>query len=219
MADHELLSCVFQAQGGGGTLSGDPLRHADLFFVHSVLVTPNKFRPVSVMNGTKFEHPHNVILVKVLKACLDIYDLHGGLETMREQGAHPPDIVAKFLQLSKALQNHVRTHFLLDFLSLTKAQIEKSEPARASAATPSQSSAARALGSCGPTDTHAVWVPQVAQLIDAAASERTLTSNEGVSHHVQVAQLIDATASENKDGLQGVRQQSHDRKALCRSRS
>jgi hypothetical protein len=108
--DQTLLDLLFQAQGGGrlaprrrGHASSDP----GLFFIHSVLVPPNKFRPVSVMNDTKYEHAHNVILVKVLKACLDIYDLRSSVHAMRAAGAAAPDIVAKYLQHCKALQNHV----------------------------------------------------------------------------------------------------------------
>lgn len=62
--DRELMNLMFQAQGamdGRECAAAD----ADMFFIHTVLVPPNKFRPVSEMDGATFEHPQNVIMSKV----------------------------------------------------------------------------------------------------------------------------------------------------------
>jgi hypothetical protein len=117
--DHALLALVFQAQGGAGlpARSGAPaggaavdvvLVHADIFFVQTLLVPPNKFRPMSMLNGTRYEHAHTVILGKVLKSCLDLADLHAGAAALRAAGADVPEVVAKYLGHTRALQNHVR---------------------------------------------------------------------------------------------------------------
>lgn len=49
---------------------------ADTFFINSLLVSPNRFRPFNEVNGMKTEHEHNVLYQKILKACLDIHDLY-----------------------------------------------------------------------------------------------------------------------------------------------
>jgi hypothetical protein len=128
--DHELLDLLYQAQGvygtgsqvgtarakkavqaealeNGANAAGTEVEAADMFFVRSVLVTPNKFRPFSVMAEIKYEHSQNVILVKVLKACLDIFDLHGAVQVLRASGGSVPDIVERYVALCRALQNHV----------------------------------------------------------------------------------------------------------------
>lgn len=106
--DHALLNLLFQAQGGAGRGARAGTNHAAMFFVRAVLVPPNKFRPFSVMNDVKYEHVHNVILVKVLKACLDIHDLHGAVAAARAAGGDAPDAVERFLGYCRAMQNHVR---------------------------------------------------------------------------------------------------------------
>lgn len=62
--DSELMNLLFQAQGA---VRGEQTTQAsaDMFFIRTVMVTPNKFRPVSHMDGVTFEHPQNVITVKV----------------------------------------------------------------------------------------------------------------------------------------------------------
>lgn len=66
--DGSLLSLVFQAQGAiEGKHSGSA--SADMFFIRTVAVPPTKFRPISEMQGSTFEHPQNVILCKVCGPC------------------------------------------------------------------------------------------------------------------------------------------------------
>ena len=134
LKDAALLSLVFQAQGGGALHLAAPQatpdgpqdpdnpsdaaqRHAiaasGMFITRTVLVLPNKTRPVSELNGEKYENSHNIILRKVLQACLDIADMHGNVEAMRAQGAAVGDIVQRYMQHVKALQSHVRCRCLL----------------------------------------------------------------------------------------------------------
>lgn len=47
----------------------------DMFFLQALLVSPNRFRPFNEIGGTQTEHEHNVLYVRILKACLDINDL------------------------------------------------------------------------------------------------------------------------------------------------
>jgi hypothetical protein len=140
--DHELLDLLYQAQGvhDAGRQAGKHATEtresgaeaaakgghaaADMFFVQSVLVAPNKFRPFSVMAEVKYEHTQNVILVKVLKACLDIFDLHGAVQAVRASGGSVPDIVDRYVSLCRALQNHVRSRtfcILLPWMLLDRA--------------------------------------------------------------------------------------------------
>jgi hypothetical protein len=52
---------------------------ADMFFLQSLLVSPNRFRPYNELNGMKMEHEHNVLYNKILSCCLDINDLRDKL--------------------------------------------------------------------------------------------------------------------------------------------
>jgi hypothetical protein len=52
---------------------------ADMFFLQSLLVSPNRFRPCNEINGIKMEHEHNVLFNKILSCCLDINDLRDKL--------------------------------------------------------------------------------------------------------------------------------------------
>ena len=128
--DHALLALIFQAQGGAHVkprvaTDGSPaaadgagdsdykraMAHADMFFLQTLLVAPNRFRPMSVLNDQKYEHVHNIVLGKVLKTCLDIADLHSMEQGLIAAGAYQGDMVAKYLGHCKLLQNHVRIPF------------------------------------------------------------------------------------------------------------
>lgn len=121
--DGDFLDLLFQCMGGGERDIAAPAKqaprcNADVFFIRSCLVPPNRFRPMSEMNGMKFQHSHNVILVKVLQSVLDLNDLESNTLKRRAQAAETEDTetvidpVQSFLRLTLALQNHVRFLFL-----------------------------------------------------------------------------------------------------------
>jgi DNA-directed RNA polymerase I subunit RPA1 len=47
----------------------------DIFYLHALLVPPNRFRPPSMVNGQMFENPTNTHLSNVLRRCGRIRDL------------------------------------------------------------------------------------------------------------------------------------------------
>eukprot|EP00892_Ulva_mutabilis_P000087 jgi/Ulvmu1/10079/UM006_0026.1 len=105
--DNDLLSLIFQAQGAmeGRRCSK---ANADMFFIRTLAVPPIKFRPVSELNGITFEHPQNVIMAKVLQACLDINDIQGKQQEQPEEEAQEAEgSVQLFLRANRELQNHV----------------------------------------------------------------------------------------------------------------
>ncbi|GFH21937.1 DNA-directed RNA polymerase subunit, partial [Haematococcus lacustris] len=46
-----------------------------MFFLRSLPVAPNKFRPPSMVGGEMFEHPQNLSLQRILTACLELSSL------------------------------------------------------------------------------------------------------------------------------------------------
>lgn len=57
-------------KGGGNTFSLHDLQSYDawkIFFMRNVIVTPNKFRPASIVGESMSEHPQNVHLKKIIE--------------------------------------------------------------------------------------------------------------------------------------------------------
>jgi hypothetical protein len=107
-----LLDLIYQSHGGGGghRRRGGGGDGAAMCFMRTVLVTPNKLRPVSEVGGAKYEHAHNVILGKVLAATLDLNDLaarRADLAASAPPGG--PDPAAQlFVRHTRDLQSAVR---------------------------------------------------------------------------------------------------------------
>ena len=108
--DGDLLDSLFQCMGGMFASDAKLRRlhcvNADLFFITTLLVPPNKFRPISVLGDQKYEHSHNTILSKALESVLAINDLNS-----KGTGPDAPtrkEMVQKHLQYCIDLQNHVR---------------------------------------------------------------------------------------------------------------
>lgn len=67
--DNSLISLLY---GSYNFKSCQYISRLEDFFIDVICVPPNKFRPVSHLNGKAFEHPQNVMLEEILK---EIYDI------------------------------------------------------------------------------------------------------------------------------------------------
>ncbi|GAX74019.1 hypothetical protein CEUSTIGMA_g1469.t1 [Chlamydomonas eustigma] len=77
-----------------------------MFFVRVLPVAPNKFRPPSKVGEEMFEHAQNVILSKILTACLDLTNLKD--PATDENGLGAPDLdLGRYVNLWLGLQNSV----------------------------------------------------------------------------------------------------------------
>ncbi|KFM27291.1 DNA-directed RNA polymerase I subunit rpa1 [Auxenochlorella protothecoides] len=86
------------------------------FFIQTVAVTPNRFRPISHVGEMVYEHPQNTMLVKVLNANLEIQRL--AAET--DQDGEPLDITdGRMLRTWLEMQNSVNA-----FIDSTTAENE-----------------------------------------------------------------------------------------------
>ena len=54
---------------------GIPAALADMFFMEAIAVTPTRFRPPAKVGDVFFEHPHNVLLAKILATAYQIRDV------------------------------------------------------------------------------------------------------------------------------------------------
>ena len=73
------------------------------FFLQTIPVAPNRFRPVNHVGDMVYEHPQNTILVKILNANLDIVGL--SKETENTEISNPQIRLSQSLRLWLNLQN------------------------------------------------------------------------------------------------------------------
>ncbi|KAF5840614.1 hypothetical protein DUNSADRAFT_16129 [Dunaliella salina] len=98
-----------------------------MFFVHTLPVVPNKFRPPSKVGEDMFEHPQNVSLQRILTACLD-------MSSAEQTAARPEDLqnVAQ-PELVKAMEMGRKINTWLQLQDAVAALMDSTLSERASA--------------------------------------------------------------------------------------
>eukprot|EP00798_Chlamydomonas_sp_ICE-L_P025175 gene25175-10810_t len=116
-----LLSLIYAAEVGGGlrpgqgpTISGLKTAAANsradtykMFFLRVLPISPNKFRPPSMVGSESFMHEQNTILSKLLELCLDIQTVN--LKDASEEGGVPKQELAlgRYINLWLQMQDKV----------------------------------------------------------------------------------------------------------------
>lgn len=82
-----ICALIYGRHGPFAPLSVDKLSFAsaDMFFMEVIPVTPTRFRPPAKMNDVLFEHPHNILLSKILNTCYRLRDLNDDLKQASDQ--------------------------------------------------------------------------------------------------------------------------------------
>lgn len=84
-----MCSLLFGRHGHFSPLTADglSLASADIFFMDCLLLPPTRFRPVSKLGDTSFEHPQNVMLTNILNTSYRLRDLNNDVKALIEQEA------------------------------------------------------------------------------------------------------------------------------------
>ncbi|XP_024394449.1 DNA-directed RNA polymerase I subunit 1 [Physcomitrium patens] len=91
--------------GGRMGLDKSAKSDASMFFLQTLLVTPNKFRPPNIMNGDVLEHPQNIFYGRIIRANIAVTEASRGKKG--EDGSKLKVDVGQATRLWLALQNDV----------------------------------------------------------------------------------------------------------------